>query len=122
MHQWRLVCRWETGPGYNRKSKTLQLAVHLKAQWSFVFVFRGHRCWCVGKTDGFVKALWVASLVVSLEETNSGSIFPVDLSAHFTGWDSGSAKAQVSGSSNGNTYSGSQKAADLRVGEVPLLS
>ena len=61
-------------------------------------------------------------LIVGLEETNSSPILPEDSVAGFTGWDLGSAKAQVCGPSYGNTNLCMHKAADLRVGEVPLLS
>ena len=64
----------------------------------------------------------VGWLVVGLEETNSSPIFPKDLAAGFAGWDSGSTKIQVDGPSYGNAYSCMHKCADLRVGEVPLLS
>ncbi len=62
------------------------------------------------------------TLVVGLEETDSSPIIPLDSVADFCGWDTGSAKAQVGGASDGNAHSCSHQATDPRVGEVPLLS
>ena len=74
--------------------------------------------WDVGGIVGLVLSV----LIVGLEATNSSPILPEDSAAGFIGWDSGSMKAQVGGPSYGNANSCTHKAADLRVGEVPLLS
>ena len=79
-------------------------------------------CVCVMVVTWRLCCFGVGWLIVGLEETNSSPILPKDSAAGFIGWDSGSAKAQVCGPSYGNTNSCTHKAADLRVGEVPLLS
>ena len=76
--------------------------------------------------EGYLGIGWTLDLahilIVGLKETDSSPVLPTDTAADSTGWGSGSTKAKVGGSSNVNTYSGSHQAADLRVGEVPLLS
>ena len=75
--------------------------------------------WDVGGIVGLVLSV----LIVGLEETNSSPILPEDSAAGgFTGWDAGSTKTQVGGQSYGNANSCTHEGADLRVGEVPLLS
>ena len=62
-----------------------------------------------------------ATLVVDLKEADSSSISPLDSLAGSTSWDTGSANAQMSGSSDGNAHSGFHQSAELRVGEAPLM-
>ena len=62
-----------------------------------------------------------STLVVDLEEADSSSVRPLDLSAGSACWDSGPTEAQVNSASNGNTYLSSHQSAELRVGEAPLL-
>ena len=61
------------------------------------------------------------TLIVGLKESDSSPIVPSDLAADPGSRSPGSAKAQVGGTSNGNTYSAPDKAADMGVWKSPLV-